>query len=76
MKKETRNEIKFWVIFGLAIAFGSVGMFCPPIGVIDNSVLIYAGELLTFAAAVMGIDLRIDSKIKNRLRKNNDNEEE
>lgn len=74
MKKETRNEIKFWVIFGLAILFGACGMFCPPIGVIDNSVLIYTGELLTFAAAVMGIDLRIDQKIRNRMKNNNEEE--
>lgn len=75
MKKETRNEIKFWVIFGLAIVFGVCGMFCPPIGTIDNSVLIYAGELLTFAAAIIGIDLRIDSKIR-RSQKDRNKEEE
>lgn len=33
--------------------------FCvPPIGIIDNSVLIAFGEILTFAGSLFGIDYR------------------
>lgn len=33
-----------------------VGLWCPPLGTIDNSVLIAFGEIATFAAAILGID--------------------
>jgi hypothetical protein len=44
---------------GLLIA----GFCVPPTGVIDNSVLIAFGEILTFAGAVFGIDYSYKAKI-------------
>lgn len=44
---------------GLLIA----GFLVPPIGVIDHSVLIAFGEILTFVGAVFGIDYTYKYKI-------------
>ena len=42
------------VIFGCAMI--TAGFCVPPLGVIDNSVLVAFGEILTFAGAVLGIN--------------------
>jgi hypothetical protein len=39
------------------------GLFIPPIGIIDNSVLIAFGEILTFVGALFGIDYRYKYQI-------------
>lgn len=48
-------------IFGLT--FTTIGIFCPPIGIIDNSILIALGELLTFVGGLLGIDMSTNAKI-------------
>ena len=59
------------VLVGVVLLF--IGIFCPPIGVIDSSVLVAFGEALTFAGSIFGIDysyrykmtkLNFDSKDK------------
>lgn len=49
------------------IAIGSglliAGFIVPPLGVIDSSVLIAFGEILTFVGALFGIDYHYKSKI-------------
>ena len=48
----------FYVCLGIAIILFVAGFFCPPMGVIDGSVLKAAGILLGFAAlAVAGQNL-------------------
>lgn len=42
------------VIAGLALLF--IGLFCPPSGKIDSSVLVAFGEVATFAGALIGVD--------------------
>jgi len=37
---------------GLLIA----GFICPPLAVIDNSILVAFGEILTFVGALFGVD--------------------
>ena len=44
--------IMVWVGSGLLIA----GFTVPPLGVIDNSVLVAFGETSTFVGAILGID--------------------
>lgn len=34
----------------------SIGLFAPPFGAIDNSVLVAFGEILTFVGSIFGID--------------------
>lgn len=49
------------------IAIGSglliAGFIVPPLGVIDSSVLIAFGEILTFVGALFGIDYHYKSKL-------------
>ena len=47
---------------GLLIA----GFIVPPTGVIDNSVLISFGELLTFVGSLFGIDYHYKYRSKDR----------
>ncbi len=44
---------------GLLIA----GFCVPPVGVVDSSVLIAFGEILTFAGAIFGVDYTYKAKI-------------
>lgn len=57
----TRMKLKFQLIVSaFLILIGSgllIAGFCvPPIGVIDNSILVAFGEILTFVGAIFGID--------------------
>jgi hypothetical protein len=56
----TKEQIKVGLCVGLLIIGLGMGIYSlcvPPIGVIDNSVLTFMGELLAFAAAILGIDV-------------------
>lgn len=50
------------VIFGCMMI--TAGFCVPPLGVIDNSVLVAFGEILTFAGAVLGINYTYQFKVK------------
>jgi hypothetical protein len=51
---------------GLLIA----GFLVPPLGIIDHSVLIAAGEILTFVGSLFGIDYNYKYKIFSESKKN------
>ncbi len=44
----------FLILVGVGLLIA--GFCVPPIGIIDNSVLIAFGEILTFAGSLFGID--------------------
>ena len=48
-------------IIGAALIL--IGLWLPPLGTIDNSVLIALGELLTFSASVLGINYTYQFKL-------------
>lgn len=57
-----KNDIKEWIIFGSGvlvlisgIVLAFIGIYIPPIGVIEGSVLTVIAEFLTFAGSAMGI---------------------
>ena len=59
LSEKEKLSIQFWVgvvitAIGLVLLF--VGLFCPPVGAIDWSVLTAFGEIATFAGALIGID--------------------
>lgn len=59
MKKGTKNSIQLWlavalVVFGMALLTAS--FVCPPLAIIDASVLTALGEILTFAGSLIGLD--------------------
>ena len=51
------------VSFIIGAALILIGLWLPPLGVIDNSVLIALGELLTFSASVLGINYTYQFKL-------------
>lgn len=57
LDKETRKSFKFYTTLGLGFILMVIGCFCPPLGIISNSILIGSGMLLTISAGCIGIDL-------------------
>lgn len=51
------------VSFIIGAALILIGLWLPPLGTIDNSVLIALGELLTFSASVLGINYTYQFKL-------------
>lgn len=49
MKKKHADKYIFFICLGVALVLFVGGFFCPPMGVIDGSVLKAAGILLGFA---------------------------
>jgi len=49
------------VIFGIGLIVAS--FIVPPLGVIDNSVLVAYGETLTFVGALIGVDYSYKFKV-------------
>lgn len=61
------KKLKFqYAISALLVVVGCgllIAGFCvPPVGIIDNSVLIAFGEILTFVGAVIGVDYSYKAK--------------
>ena len=54
---ETRKDLKFYFSLILGFSMLMTGCILPPIGVINNSVLMAGGMMLTITAGCIGIDL-------------------
>ena len=80
---EMNLDKKEWIIFGCGvltllagILLAFVGIYIPPTGIIDGTVLTVIAEFLTFSGSAMGIGSytaikmhQIDKKIKDELDK-------
>lgn len=77
MNKKTRLNIQLLSAVGLVI-IGCVlliyGFVVPPLGVIDNSVLVAFGEICTFAGALFGVDYNYRYKIHTSDKNSKDSE--
>ena len=63
---EKKLRIQLLVACGMAIVGASLliaGFIVPPLGIIDHSILIAAGEILTFVGSLFGIDYNYKYKI-------------
>ena len=65
--KTSKHKLTLQLICAVAmVVIGSsvliAGFIVPPLGVIDGSVLIAFGEILTFVGALFGIDYHYKSK--------------
>lgn len=73
------NKLIFQLVVSAILILVGCGLliagFCvPPVGIIDNSVLIAFGEILTFVGAIFGIDYSYKVKvIKQNKEENDDN---
>jgi hypothetical protein len=68
IKKDAKSSLNLRLIVAcFLVLLGSglliAGFTVPPLGIIDNSVLISFGEISTFAAAVLGIDYSYKYKV-------------
>lgn len=76
MNNKTKLNLQLITAVGLVI-IGCVllvlGFIVPPLGIIDNSVLVAFGETCTFAGALFGVDYNYRYKI--HINKNKDNSE-
>lgn len=57
----------FWCLAGAAILMFIVGLFMPPIGIIDSSVIYAVSEILGFAALytiIHAVDKGLDAKFQ------------
>lgn len=66
LSKEEKMTIQlflgvFVVLSGLVLLF--MGLWMPPLGIIDSSVLVAFGEAATFAGALIGIDYSYKYKV-------------
>lgn len=65
INNEQKLTIQLWLGVGLAI-FGVIliiaSFLCPPMGVIDASVLAAIGEVFTFSGSLIGIDYHYKMK--------------
>ena len=59
IKKSTK---KFYFLTSSGIGLMVAGMCLPPVGTIDWSVLIGAGQLFILAAAIIGLDIKMNLK--------------
>lgn len=65
-----RQGIRESVIVGVGVASFLVGviltflgLFLPPLGIIDNSVLVAVGQFITLTAAALGVKEYVDGSI-------------
>lgn len=63
MKKEETQLIVACLLVVLGAGLLIAGFIVPPVGIIDNSVLISFGEIATFAGSLFGIDYHYRYKI-------------
>jgi hypothetical protein len=74
MTRKTRLNFQLLTAVGLVIigcALLIFGFAVPPLGIIDNSVLVAFGETCTFSGALFGVDYNYRYKIHiNRLNSN------
>lgn len=77
MNKKTRLNVQLLSAVGLVIigcALLIYGFVVPPLGVIDNSVLVAFGEICTFAGALFGVDYNYRYKIHTSDKNSKDSE--
>ena len=62
MKKEKTQLIVACLLVVMGTGLLIAGFIIPPVGIIDNSVLIAFGEIATFAGSLFGIDYHYKHK--------------
>ena len=66
MKAELKDTVIVWVscssfVVGVTLTF--LGLFLPPTGVIDNTVLVAVGQFLTLCATGLGVKEYVHGQI-------------
>lgn len=58
MKECTKSRLAIAAFIG-SLCFGVAGFCCPPLAIIDNSVLWFTAQMLLFCSALLGINLSL-----------------
>lgn len=58
MSMENKREWRFYTCLVMGFALVCGGFFSPPLGIIDNSVIVAFGILLSLGALCVGVDLK------------------
>lgn len=69
IKETWRDNLWLKILTVTSIIFIAIGLFCPPLGIVDNSVIIAVGELAGFGALFQvskAIDVGYDAKVKTK----------
>lgn len=69
IKETWRDNLWLKILTVTSIIFIAIGIFCPPLGIVDNSVIISVGELAGFGALFQvskAIDVGYDAKVKTK----------
>lgn len=66
LKRLKHQDLLCWFIIIVAIVLSFISIFTPPVGEIDNSVLMWLAQALAFVGACIGIDSRYKSKLEKR----------
>lgn len=67
IKNTWRNNLWLKILTISSITLIFAGLLCPPIGIVDNSVIVCVGELAGFGAlfqVAKAIDVGYDTKVK------------
>lgn len=62
MNKENLKFLIAVVVITAGLGMLVAGIVIPPIGIIDNSILIAFGEIATFSGTILGVDTHYKSK--------------
>lgn len=66
MKRKALIQLVFgYTTATMGLALLGVGLYLPPVGVIDSTVLVAYGEVCTFAAGMIGVDYHYRYKQEN-----------
>lgn len=60
--KNKYSEIKFYILIILGFVIMIIGLVSPPLGVINNTVLLGAGQFLVLAGGLVGCVVHFDFK--------------
>jgi len=78
-RRQTHRIWAFWVLIFIGVAFSAASLALPPLGVIDNSVLLLVGQILLLAAGIEGFATAFASltqKVKTKIGSLSETEEE
>lgn len=53
-RRQTHRIWAFWALILIGVVFAAAGLIIPPMGIIDNSVLLLVGQILLLAAGIEG----------------------
>lgn len=64
MKKDNKKDWKFWGLLACGLILSLCGLFCPPLGIIHNSVLLATGEITLLMAGLYNVSIILNFRDK------------